>query len=121
MNEEDRITDFQGRVGALEKMDAIDELQAKQERKSRVVTKRRIKEEHHTVRVTREGNAYRFAEPITDLAAWHRFIGAAEGEELYPAVKWSFMIRDGVLQRVGDGFFVRMGVAEAKGYEVVEV
>lgn len=121
MNEEERVTDFQDRVGALEKMDAIDKLKAKQERDRRVAMKQRIKEEHHTIRVTREENAFRFAEPITDLAAWYRFIGADEGDELYPALKWSRMIRDGVLRRVGDGFFVNMDVAEAKGYEIVEV
>jgi hypothetical protein len=83
MNEEDKITDFQDRVGALEKMDAIDKLKAKQERDKRVAMKQRIEEEHHTIRVTRDGNAYRFAEPINDPPAWYRFIGADEGDELY--------------------------------------
>jgi len=118
---EERIADLDARAHNLELLDGLDQQKATGERNKRVSMKKRIKEEHHTIRVTREENAYRFAEPINDPARWHRFVGAAEGEELYPALKWSTMIRDGVLQRVGDAFVVQMDVAEAKGYNVVEV
>ena len=121
LTDEERLMDLTDRTHKLEVLDGLDKLKAKQERERRVAIKQRIKEEHHTIRVTREENAFRFAEPINDLTAWHRFIGAAETEELYPALKWSRMIRDGVLRRVGDGFLVQMDVAEAKGYEIVEV
>jgi hypothetical protein len=121
LTDEERLMDLTDRTHKLEVLDGLDKLKAKQERERRVAMKQHIKEEHHTIRVTREENAFRFAEPINNLAAWYRFVGAAECEELYPALKWSTMIRDGVLRRVGDGFLVQMDVAEAKGYEIVEV
>ena len=117
MSDEDRITDLADRTHRLELLDELDRQGAKQLRDERMEMKRRIDAEHHTLRVT-QGD--RFAEPIDDPPEWHRFVGAAEGEELYPAIKWHNLVHAGVLYRLRGEWRVRTDVAGSMGYDLIE-
>ena len=117
MTTKDRITNLADRTHRLELLDELDRQAAKSERETRMAAKRRIDAEHHTIRVT-QGD--QFAEPINDPPEWHRFVAAAEGEELYPATKWHNLLHAGVLYCFRGEWRVRVAAAEM-GYDVVEV
>ena len=117
MHNEDRIIDLQDRAHRLELLGELDRQGAKQKRDERMEMKRRIDAEHHTIRVT-QGD--RFAEPIDKPPEWHRFVGAAEEEELYPAIKWYNLLHAGVLYRLRGEWRVRV-IAGSMGYDVIEV
>lgn len=117
MPPEDWIADIADRAHHLELLDELDRQGAKQLRADRTEMKRRIDAEHHTIRVT---HGDMFAEPIGDPTKWHRFVGATEDEELYPAIKWHNLLHAGVLYRFRGEWRVR-GTAWEMGYDVVEV
>ena len=117
MSIKDRIADLADRTHTLELLNELDRQGAKAERESRVAQKRRIDAEHHTIRVT---HGDQWAEPINDPPGWHRFVGAAEDEELYPAIKWRSLLHANVLYRFRGEWRVR-GAAGEMGYDVVEV
>lgn len=113
-----QIAHLEDRVHRMELLNELDRQGGKTERESRVEMKRRIGAEHRTIRVT---HGDRWAEPIGDPARWHRFVAAAEREDMYPAIKWYNIVHAGVLYRFRAEWRVRVDIARAMGYDVIEV
>lgn len=101
MNSEERLLDLDDRIHNLEMLDELDRQLAKTERDGRRARKREINVERKTLRVRQEELVYALAEDVTD------------------PIKWNALIRDGLLYRLNDGWYVRTDVATVQGYEVV--